>query len=306
MGCCVGCIHAVLALEPGSCVVNPDVGREHLLTAAASAMEIKHRKRVLVVGAGPAGLAAARMGALVGHQVHLVEQQADTGGVARLAARAPGRGEVGDILAYFRSELERLGVKITLRADEIEAILALADIDAVVVATGSLPEVPLIKGIAQTQMQLISVVDVLAGEALPGERVLVLGGNQGALMVADYLAEEGKSVTVLNRHKHYAEEMSSNDRFYLRERLKRDTVALFKPVQIKKILPDGARVTIAGETHDMTGFDALVLAEAMTPIRQVVAAVKARDLPLTIIGDAKKARTIMHAIAEGEEVGRDI
>lgn len=306
MGCCVGCIHAVLALEPGSCVVNPDVGREHLLTAAVSTIEIKHRKRVLVVGAGPAGLAAARMGALVGHQVHLVEQQADTGGVARLAARAPGRGEVGDILAYFRSELERLGVTITLKADEIEEILALADIDAVVVATGSLPEVPLIKGIAQTQMQLISVVDVLAGEALPGERVLVLGGNQGALMVADYLAEEGKSVTVLNRHKHYAEEMSSNDRFYLRERLKRDTVALFKPVQIKKILPDGARVAIAGETHDMTGFDALVLAEAMTPIRQVVAAVKARDLPLTIIGDAKKARTIMHAIAEGEEVGRDI
>jgi 2,4-dienoyl-CoA reductase-like NADH-dependent reductase (Old Yellow Enzyme family)/thioredoxin reductase len=306
MGCCVGCIHAVLALEPGGCVVNPEVGREHLLGGVSPAAQSEARKRVLVVGGGPAGMAAARMAALGGHRVHLVEQASDTGGVARLAARAPGRGEVGDVLAYFRSELERLGVAVALGGDGIEAILDATPYDAAVVATGSLPEVPLIKGIAQTKMQLVSVVDVMAGEPIAGDRVLVLGGNQGALMVADYLAEGGMTVTVLNRQKHYAEEMSSNDRFYLRERLKRDTVSLFKPVKVKQILADGARVTIAGETSDLTGYDALVLAEAMTPIREVVAAIKARGLPLTLVGDAKQPRTIMHAIAEGEEVGRDL
>lgn len=303
MGCCVGCIHAVLALEPGSCVVNPDVGREHLLTDSNRAIG---GKRVLVVGAGPAGLAAARMAALGGHQVHLMEQQPETGGVARLGARAPGRGEVAGILAYFRSELQRLGVRLTLNAEGIEAVLGAAEFDAVVVATGSLPEVPLIKGLAQTRMQLMSVVDVLAGEAPAGDRVLILGGNQGALMLADYLAERGKRVTLLNRQKHYAEEMSSNDRFYLRERLKRDTVTLLKPVRVKQILADGARVSVAGETRDLTGFDALVLAEAMTPIREVVATVKAHHLPLSLIGDAKQPRTIMHAIEEGEAAGRDI
>jgi 2,4-dienoyl-CoA reductase-like NADH-dependent reductase (Old Yellow Enzyme family)/thioredoxin reductase len=306
IGCCVGCIHAVLALEPGGCVVNPDVGREHLLGASPPVADALARKRVLVVGGGPAGMAAARMAAIRGHRVDLVEQKADLGGVARLAARAPGRSEVGDILTYFRCELERLGVGVALSQDGIEGRLDAIPYDTVVVATGSLPEVPLIKGIAQTQLQLLSVVDVMAGEPVHGDRVIVLGGNQGALMAADYLAERGKTVIVLNRHRHYAEEMSSNDRFYLRERLKRDSVTLCKAVRVRQILAHGARVSISGDTSDMTGHDALVLAEAMTPIREVVQAVKARHLPLTLIGDVKQPRTIMHAIAEGEEVGRDL
>jgi hypothetical protein len=246
------------------------------------------------------------MAALCGHRVHLVERAKVTGGVARLAARAPGRGEVGDVLTFFHGELERLGVTMTLNADGIEKILDRGAFDAAVVATGSLPAVPLIKGIAQTRMQLVSVVDVMAGETLAGECVLVLGGNQGALMVADFLAAKGKSVTVLNRQKHYAEEMASNDRFYLRERLKREPVTLFKAVRVKRILADGVGMTLNGETRDLTGYDTLVLAETMTPIRETVAAIKARGLPLTLVGDAKQARTIMHAIAEGEEAGRDI
>jgi hypothetical protein len=125
-------------------------------------------------------------------------------------------------------------------------------------------------------------------------------------MVTDYLAERGKRVTVLNRHHHYAEEMSSNDRFYLRERLKRETVTLFKSVRVKQILDHGVRVTMAGDFRDLSGYDALVLAEAMTPIREVVQAVKRRGLPLILVGDAKQPRTIMHAIAEGEEAGRDL
>jgi 2,4-dienoyl-CoA reductase-like NADH-dependent reductase (Old Yellow Enzyme family)/thioredoxin reductase len=306
IGCCVGCIHAVLALEPGSCVVNPDVGREHLLRDHPPGGDSQARKRVLVVGGGPSGLAAARMAALGGHDVRLVERAEVTGGVARLAARAPGRGEVGDVLAYFQGELERLCVSVTVDADDIGDLLDRDTYDAVVVATGSLPEVPLIKGIAQTRMQLASVVDVMAGEALAGERVLILGGNQGALMVADFLAEKGKSVTVLNRQRHYAEEMASNDRFYLRERLKREGVLLNKEVRVRQILSDGVRITLNGESTDLTGYDALVLAETMTPIRDAVAAIKARGLPLTLIGDAKQARTIMHAIAEGEEIGRDL
>ncbi|MDJ0780541.1 MAG: FAD-dependent oxidoreductase [Desulfosarcinaceae bacterium] len=306
MGCCVGCIHAVLALEPGGCVVNPDVGREHLLHSPATAAGAPSTKQILVIGAGPAGMAAARMAALNGHKVRLVEQSDHTGGIARLAAQAPGRREVGEVMTYFRDEIERLGIPVALNSDGIERILEADRFDAVVVATGSLPEVPLIKGIAQTRMQLLSVLDVLAGETVDGECILVLGGNQGALTTTDFLAEAGKSVTILNRQQHYAEEMSSNDRYYLRERLKRDSVSLFKAVTVKRILPDGARVVIAGETKDLVGFDALVVAEGMTPIRDTLAAIRKRGLPFTLIGDAKEARTLMHAIAEGEEIGRAI
>ena len=102
IGCCLGCIHAVLQLEPGGCVVNPDVGREYLLKDDAPSEE---RLAVMVVGGGPAGLAAARMAAVRGHQVVLIEENQTLGGLFRLATRAPGRQEVGDILSYFEKEL---------------------------------------------------------------------------------------------------------------------------------------------------------------------------------------------------------
>ena len=98
-----------------------------------------------------------------------------------MAARAPGRGEVGDILAYLGGEVKRLGVTVTCGASSIEALLDAQTFDHVVVASGSLPEVPLIKGIAQTRMQLVSVVDLFEEAPLHGDRVLILGGGQGAL-----------------------------------------------------------------------------------------------------------------------------
>ena len=89
IGCCLGCIHAVLALEPGSCVVNPQVGREYLIQDDDKA---KTPKTVLVAGAGPAGLAVARTAALRGHTVTVCEEKGAVGGLLRLAAIPPGRG----------------------------------------------------------------------------------------------------------------------------------------------------------------------------------------------------------------------
>jgi pyruvate/2-oxoglutarate dehydrogenase complex dihydrolipoamide dehydrogenase (E3) component len=81
-------------------------------------------------------------------------------------------------------------------------------------------------------MDLCTVTEVLAGK-ITGDRVIVLGGGQAGLVTADFLAEKGREVAVLNRKRHFAEEMASNDRFYLRERLKRESVHLFKQVSVK-------------------------------------------------------------------------
>jgi NADPH-dependent 2,4-dienoyl-CoA reductase/sulfur reductase-like enzyme len=303
IGCCVGCIHAVLALEPGACVVNPDVGREYQLEDLKPAAT---PKRVVVTGAGPAGLAAARMTALRGHKVTVLEERGKIGGVARLAAIPPGRSEVFDIVDFFRRELDRLKVEIRLNTALDDAAIAALRPEVAILASGSLPEMPVIKGLFQTKMTLTTVLDVLDGRSLAGDRVIVLGGGQAGLVLADFLAEKGREVAVLNRRPHFAEEMSSNDRFYLRERLKREAVKLYKRVSIQRFLPDGVEFKSAGEAHRLEGFDTVILSERMTPIREAAARFKKQGIALHIIGDAKNPRTIMHCLSEGEEIGRDI
>jgi len=301
IGCCLGCIHAVLQLEPGGCVVNPDVGREYLLkdedTADASRV-------VLVVGGGPAGLAAARMAAVRGHRVVLIEASDAPGGLFRLATRAPGRQEAGDILAYFEAELARLQVDIRYQTLLTAGLLDDIAPDIVVLATGSLPDTPIIKGFSGTKMAIYSVVEVMGGELPEGDRVIVLGGGQSALMLADFMAEAGKTVVVLNRGRHFGEEMSSNDRFYLRERLNRNKVQLYKNVVVEAFLARGARFRAGENTDVLEDMDALVISEGMTVIRPDRRLFKDRATAVHMIGDAKEPRNLMLAIAEGEELGR--
>lgn len=303
IGCCLGCIHAVLQLEPGGCVVNPDVGREYLLKDEDPA---DASRVVLVVGGGPAGLAAARMAAVRGHRVVLIEAGEALGGLFRLATRAPGRQEAGDILAYFEAELARLQVDIRYETLLTAGLLDEIAPDIAVLATGSLPDTPIIKGFSGTKMAIYSVVEVMGGELPEGDRVVVLGGGQSALMLADFLAETGKTVVVLNRGRHFGEEMSSNDRFYLRERLNRNKVQLYKNVVVEAFLPRGARFRAGDKTDVLEDMDALVISEGMTAIRPDRRLFKDRATAVHMIGDAKEPRNLMLAIAEGEELGRSL
>lgn len=302
VGCCLGCIHAVFQLEPGGCVVNPDVGREHLL--ADPLAETGEDRSILVVGGGPAGLAAARMAALRGYRVTLCEQKEMLGGALRLASIPPGREELGDILVYLEKELRRLGVEVHLNTALDEALIEEVRPEVVILATGSLPDMPIIKGLFQTGMALTTVTDLLEGQPVEGERIIVLGGNQAGLVLADHLAQQGKQVVVLHRKDHFAEELSSNDRYYLRERLKIGKVTLFKQVTVKAILENGVKFTVNGRLKTLEPFDAIVLADAMAPLREGVNLLRKHNLPVHIIGDAKSSRHLMYAISEGEEVGR--
>ncbi len=303
MGCCLGCIHAVLALEPGGCVVNPDVGREYLLSDDE---KTESSKTVLIAGSGPAGLAAARITAKRGHKVIICDEKGEIGGLMKLASIPPGRSEVMDIIRFFQIELEKLNVEIRLNTLLDEKLLLEIAPDAVVLATGSLPEMPIIKGIYKTDMDLCTVVEVLEKKAAVGDRVLILGGNQAGLLLADHLAEKGKEVAVLHRGQHFAEEMSSNDRFYLRERLKRDSVKLYKNIGIKSFSSEGVSFSVKGEQTNLNGFDSIVISDKMEPVREAGNLLKSRKIETHIIGDAKTPRNFMLAISEGEEIGREI
>jgi hypothetical protein len=108
----------------------------------------------------------------------------------------------------------------------------------------------------------------------------------------------------LNRGRHFGEEMSSNDRFYLRERLNTNKVQLYKNVAVEAFLPRGARFRMGEETNVLENMDALVVSEGMTAIRPDRRLFNDRPTTVHVIGDAKAPRNLMLAIAEGEELGR--
>lgn len=301
VGCCLGCIHAVLAKEPGGCVVNPDVGREYLLETENPSSA---KEKILVAGAGPAGMAAARLFALRGHETMICEKAADSGGLLALAATAPGRGELSDILDFFGLELERLGIDIQYNTPLSAELLAEINPDRVVLATGSMPDMPIIKGLFQCRMALLTSVDLLKGTEQAGERVIVLGGGMTGLITADFLADRGKTVVVLNRRNLFAEEMSSNDRYYLRERLKKNRVVLHKNVAIRFVNRDGMTFKANGEEMTLSGFDTVVISEKHQPVRDMKQLEKKSSARFHLIGDAKTPRHLMYCISEAEEIAR--
>jgi pyruvate/2-oxoglutarate dehydrogenase complex dihydrolipoamide dehydrogenase (E3) component len=261
---------------------------------------------VVVAGAGPAGMAAARMFALQGHESVICEQAADPGGLLALAAKAPGRGELGDILGFFKAEMGRLGVEIRYDTPLSTAFLDEIKPDKVILATGSLPDMPVIKGLFQTKMGVITNVDLLKGRERAGDRVIVLGGGMTGLITADFLADQGKQVVVLNRKKSFAEEMSSNDRYYLRERLKKGKVELYKNVAIQLFTHDGVVFKSNKEIFTLTGFDTVVISEKQQSIRDARKLEKNTPAQFHFIGDAKSPRHLMYCISEAEEIARTL
>jgi len=298
IGCCLGCIHAVLAKEAGSCVVNPDVGREYQKKDQTPPHEAL---TILVTGAGPAGMAAARQFKLKGHQVVICEKEPDTGGLLALAAKAPGRGELNDINNFFKNEIKRLKIDIRYNTELSLKLIKEINPDKVILATGSIPDTPIIKGLLDTEMELATNVDILKGEAV-GDKVIVIGGGMTGLITADYLADQGKCVVVLNRKKSFAEELSSNDRYYLRERLKKNYVKLYKKVSIKTFKAHGVIFNSVGEQIELTDFDTVVISEKHVSIRDMKNIENQTNCEFHFIGDAKSPRHLMYCISEAEEI----
>jgi 2,4-dienoyl-CoA reductase-like NADH-dependent reductase (Old Yellow Enzyme family)/thioredoxin reductase len=300
IGCCKGCIERALALEEATCVMNPEVGREYLFKKK----DIVAPKRILVIGAGPAGLAVARMAVLYGHQVIILEENSQPGGMARLAAMPPGRSEVMECIDYYLRELHRLNVEIRYSIAPDKALVAEINPDVAIITTGGLPEIPQIAGLFDTEMGLHTITDVLQSHATLGNRIVVFGGHMAALQVADFLAEQGSQVFVLHRGDHFAEQMAPNDRTYLMERLKRPGIKLFKGIRIKAFLENGMQFLSKGHVETLDRITDMVLAESMRSNRKAIELFKEANIEVHAIGDAKSPRTLFDALAEADELGR--
>ncbi|MER5820548.1 MULTISPECIES: NADPH-dependent 2,4-dienoyl-CoA reductase [Streptomyces] len=188
IGCNQACLDHIFSLRITSCLVNPRACHETELVLSPT----RTRKRVAVVGAGPAGLACAVTAAERGHAVTLFDAADAIGGQLNVARRVPGKEEFDETLRYFRTRLAELAVELRLstRADAG----TLAGFDEIVLATGVEPRTPAIPG--TDRPNVVSYLDVLRDGAPVGDRVAIVGAGGIGFDVAEFLTDGGEAASL--------------------------------------------------------------------------------------------------------------
>jgi pyruvate/2-oxoglutarate dehydrogenase complex dihydrolipoamide dehydrogenase (E3) component len=262
------------------------------------------RKKVLVVGGGPAGMEAASALARRGHQVALWEKEQRLGGQLALASVPPHKDKVAELSQYLAWQVEKSGVSVSLGAEAtVERIESMRP-DVVVLATGSRPILPRIPGIKGPKVVFSS--DVLAGKAKVGQRVIIIGGELVGCETADHLAENGHQVIVMRRGGAFATNINPIARDNLLARLNSKGVALLPGVKYEKINDKGVVVITRRRRRETFPADTIVVAAGAVPEASLLNALQERGIETYSIGDCASPGKITDALREAVRVGREI
>lgn len=188
IACNQACLDHIFKQKTASCLVNPRAGHETELNYTPTA----NKKKIAVVGAGPAGLAAATVAAGRGHEVTLFDAASETGGQFNIAKQIPGKEEFYETIRYFNRQIELTGVNLKLNT-KVSAE-DLTDFDEIILATGIIPRTPKIEGIESDKV--MSYIDVLKHKKPVGQKVAIIGAGGIGFDVAEYITHEGQATSL--------------------------------------------------------------------------------------------------------------
>jgi 2,4-dienoyl-CoA reductase-like NADH-dependent reductase (Old Yellow Enzyme family) len=305
MACNEACLGTpVAASVPISCVWNPEAGRERQMSIKAADV----KKRVVVIGGGPAGCEAARVAALRGHHVTLFEKENELGGQLIIAGKAPGRLDFLEPPRWYGLQFKKLGVKVHLGTLAAEKMIRKEKPDAVVVATGSVPGKLDVPGCDRPMV--VGVRDVFQEKVEVGNCVVVVdqGHHLEGLSVADWLSERGKRVELLTPALYAGGQVDTATLQIVYTRILKKEVTLTPMTRVKAIEENAVLVAhvLTGVERRVEPVDTVVLADVGTADDALYHALKGKIETLFLTGAALAPRRALHAFWEGAKAGREI
>jgi thioredoxin reductase len=304
-----GCIGRVNQAKTIGCIQNPNVGFEKKVERELL-QPIPKKKKVIVIGGGPAGMETARMAAMRGHQVTLFEKEPELGGQVNIAQKGAGRENIGLIVTNLIAQLKKWEVRIETGVEVKEELVTKNGTDVAIVATGSVPKENPFPG-RYSSPHVINVWQALKGEVPIGERVLLIDGDghHKATSTAEFLADHGKKVDILTDALFVGIELGPiGDLYNSRQRLLQKGVTFTSDMRVQEI--NGTTVKAVNiYSHEVSiyeGYDTIVVVLANRPNQGLYLRLKGKIKELYRIGDCVAPRKIDMAIWEGNKVGRMI
>jgi NADPH-dependent 2,4-dienoyl-CoA reductase/sulfur reductase-like enzyme len=299
---CLGCNECMQSvarfLDPIRCSVNAAVGKERQYRIKPAS----RKKKVLVIGGGPAGMQAAIVAALRGHKVTLYEKNQDLGGSLTLAAMPPDKEPVAEFNNYLTSQVKKAGVDVRTGNEVTADFIIKSRPDAVVVSTGAVPSVPSIPGIDRPNV--FKAGDILSGRVKAGKIVAIIGGGMVGCETGHFLASQGHNVSILEILGNMASDITvAAVKQRLLNGLTEKRTRLMNQVEVKSIGENGLTFINKDGNTDTIPADTIVIATGSIANPELFRLLKSMVPEIYQVGDAVQPARIAEAMESGLAAG---
>lgn len=304
---CLSCHDGCLAKQAGigriSCTVNAAVGRETVKMTPAI-----QRKKIAVVGAGPAGLEFSRVATMRGHYVEIFEATDEIGGNLIPASKPKFKNDDQKLINWYAKQLDDLNVKINFK-HKVTDVEAFDEFDQVVLATGSKPIVPPIPK-TDNAVETLIAEDVLLDINKAKEEVVIIGAGLVGSELALHLAQNGRKVSVVDMATDIVggpHGVCPANYFMLKELFEFEKIDTKLKTKVIQITGSGIKVETEGQSSDIDASQVILAVGYTNPQADMTQKLQQQNPGrVSVIGDAKQIKNIMSAVYEGYELGMNI